>query len=403
MGKSSENLEITVIDKKNHHLFQPLLYQVAMAGLSPAEIAVPIRHILSKFTNIYVYQSSVKSINLENQEVITENYKYTYDYLILACGAVHFYFGNNEWEEYAPGLKTLEQATEIRRRVLSAFESAEIEKDKIEQQKYLTVVIVGGGPTGVELAGAIGEMSRFTLAKDFRHIDPTLARVILIEAGPRILPTFSEKLSQQATRSLEKLGVQVWTHRQVTHIDASCVQIGEEKILAKTVIWAAGVKASPLNQDLNCELDKQGRVIVEEDLSLKNHSNVFVVGDQAHIKYQGKMVPGVAPAALQQGRFVAKNLLKELKGEPRKKFQYIDKGQMATIGKRWAIAEIKKMKSHGLIAWFLWILIHIYYLTGFANRFFVCLKWTWSYLTFNRGARLIVSKKWQFYNQASKK
>ncbi|MGK0288711.1 MAG: NADH dehydrogenase [bacterium] len=398
-----KGLEITLIDQRNHHLFQPLLYQVAMAGLSPAEIAAPIRNLLSKYRNINVIQAKVESISLKEKQVHAEETQYSYDYLILACGAQHSYFGNEQWEETAPGLKTLEQATEIRRRVLTAFEEAEKTKDKNLQKKNLTFIIVGGGPTGVELAGAIGEMSRYTLTEDFRNIDPKLTRIILVEAGSRILPSFHEKLSSHATRDLEKLGVQVWTSSLVTNIDENGVEIGNEKIQSATVLWAAGVQATEINKTLETKVDRQGRVLVEKDLTLKGHPEVFIAGDQANFSHQeGKPLPGIAPVALQQGKFIGENILRELKGKPRNDFHYFDKGQMATIGKSKAIIEVGKLRLTGFFAWLGWLTIHIYYLTGFKNRLFVTLNWGWSYITFRRGARLIVNKDWRSYKTKKK-
>ena len=397
LGKSKQ-VKVTLIDRRNHHLFQPLLYQVAMAALSPAEIAAPIRSILSKYSNIRVIQGNVKAVKLQEKKVVTDIEEYPYDYIILACGTRHSYFGHEVWEEYAPGLKTIEQATEIRRRVLTAFEAAEREDDISQQKKHLTFIIVGGGPTGVELAGAIGEMSRFTLVKDFQKIDPKLTIIILIEAGSRILPSFPEKLASRATRDLEKLGVQVWTSSLVTQINSVGIEIGEKKVQADTVLWAAGVQASSLNYNLGVELDSQGRVIVEPDLSLKEYTDVFVAGDQANFSHQtGNPLPGLAPVALQQGRFIAKNILRELNDHSRQEFKYLDKGQMATIGKSRAIVETANFQFGGFLAWLTWLVIHIYYLSGFKNRIFVALNWAWSYLSFRRGARLIITKEWRSY------
>jgi len=303
----SPEVQVTLVDRCNHHLFQPLLYQVATAGLSPADIAAPIRSILSNRANVRVLQGNVTSVDLPRRKVTTDFGEIEYDYLILACGARHSYFGHDDWEEFAPGLKTLEQATEIRRRILLAFEEAERTPERDKQRKFLTFVIVGGGPTGVELAGAIGEMSRFTLAKDFRNIDSKLSRVILIEAGPRILPSFSPEQSSRATRDLETLGVQVWTSSPVTRIDANGVEVGAERVHSATVLWAAGVQASRLNGALGVELDRQGRAVVEPDLSVKGNPNVFIAGDQANFSHQtGKPLPGMAPVAMQQGRFALK-------------------------------------------------------------------------------------------------
>ena len=393
-----KGLEVIIIDQKNYHLFQPLLYQVAAAALSPADIAVPIRNIFSRYHNIKVFQGKVHMINGDNKSVSTNVGEFKYDYLIVACGARHFYFGNEAWEENAPGLKTIEQAVEIRRRVLTAFENAETENDIDKKAKLLTFVIVGGGSTGVELAGALAELSRFTFAKDFRNIDPKRTRILLIEAGPRILPNFSEKLSLRANRHLEKLGVQVLTFKKVTKIDADGVNIGNDRIEAATVLWAAGIQASGLNRQLKGELDSMGRIVVEPDLSLKHHPEIFVAGDQAHFSYQtGEPLHGLAPVALQQGRFIAKNILKELDGNPREKFHYIDKGQLATIGRNKAVLEIGRLKLGGFLAWMIWLFVHIYYLIGFKNKFVVLFQWASSYLTYQKGARLIVNHDWRFY------
>lgn len=397
-------VEVTLVDRTNHHLFQPLLYQVAMAGLSPADIAAPIRSILSRYRNIRVLHAEVCSLDPARGTLTADCGELTFDYLILACGARHSYFGHDEWEEYAPGLKNLEQATEIRRRVLSAYEQAECSKSPEERKRLLTFVVVGGGPTGVELAGAIGELSRFTLAKDFRNIDATLARVILVEAGPRILPMFSERQAARATRDLEHLGVQVWTSSAVTAIDADGVEIGRERIRAATALWAAGVTASPLGQAAGLEVDRQGRVLVESDLSVKGHPNVFVAGDQACFTHQtGKPLPGTAPVAMQQGRYLARLIRGDLQGKPRQPFLFVDKGQMATIGRSRAIVEIGRLRLAGFPAWLLWLVVHIYYLTGFKNRLLVVLQWAWSYLSFRRGARLIVNKEWRFHRTPEEK
>ncbi len=393
--------QVTLVDRTNHHLFQPLLYQVAMAGLSPADIAAPIRSMLARWRNIRVLQGEVLRIDLDGKILVTDFGELSFDYLVLACGARHSYFGHDEWEEHAPGLKNLEQATEIRRRVLSAYEEAERTDSPHTRKRLLTFVVVGGGPTGVELAGAIGEMSRFTLAKDFRNIDPSLARVILVEAGPRILAMFSDRQAARATRDLEHLGVQVWPNSAVTKIDASGVQIGGERVEAATVLWAAGVKASSLGQACGLNVDRQGRVIVEPDLSVSGHKNVFVAGDQASFTHQtGKPLPGTAPVAMQQGRYVARTIRRDLAGKAREPFHFVDKGQMATIGRSRAIVEMGRLKLAGFPAWIIWLVVHIYYLTGFKNRLLVVLQWAWSYLTFRRGARLIVNKEWRFNPQA---
>ncbi len=381
-------LEITVIDRNNYHLFQPLLYQVAMAGLSPAEIAAPIRSLLHGQAATTVIQGHAREVDVAGRRVICDFGAVPYDYAIVATGAQHAYFGHERWERFAPGLKTLAQATEIRRRVLTAFELAEREGDPERRKNWLTFVIVGGGPTGVELAGAIGEMSRFTLARDFRRIDPKLTRVILLEAGPGILPSFSPELASR----------QIWTHSTVTEIDASGVAIGAERIRTGTVLWAAGVRASELGASLGAERDAQGRVKVSPELTVPGHPELFVLGDLAHVAGpDGRPLPGVAPVALQQGRHAARAIVGDLRGEPRVPFAYHDKGQMATIGRSRAVVETGRLRIHGLFAWLAWLVIHIYYLSGFKNRLFVLIQWAFSYLTFARGARLIVDKSWRSY------
>lgn len=394
--RRAKGIQLTLVDRQNYHLFQPLLYQVAMAGLSPADIAAPIRSILSRQKNTRVLQGEAKSIHLDRRVAQFDFGELEYDYLIVACGANHSYFGHDEWEEFAPGLKTVAQATEIRRRVLAAFEQAERIDDPDERTKFLTFVIVGGGPTGVELAGAIGEMSRFTLARDFRRINPRSTRVILVEAGPRILPMFGDASAARASRDLEKLGVQIRTSTIVTNVDADGVETADEKIHTATVLWAAGTEASKIGRECAMPVDPRGRVVVEPDLSIADFPNVFVAGDQANFAHQtGDSLPGTAPVAIQQGRFIGKTILRELKGKPRKPFRFVDKGQMATIGRSRAIVEIGRYRFAGWFAWVTWLIVHIYYLTGFKNRFFVVLQWAWSYITFRRGARLIVDKEWR--------
>ncbi len=391
-------LELVLVDRRNYHLFQPLLYQVAMAGLSPADIARPIRTLLSGHRNLHVIQGQVDGIDVCARKVSGDFGQLDYDYLLLATGAQHAYFGNEAWEPHAPGLKTLEQATEIRRRVLTAFEKAERTDDPEERKRQLTFAIVGGGPTGVELAGAIGEMSRFTLARDFRNVDPKLTRVILIEAGERILPSFDAAMTARATRDLETLGVQVWTRSRVTSIDDEGLSVGEERLATATVLWAAGVRASGLGEQLPAERDRVGRVKVEEDLSIAGHPEVFVLGDLALVlDRDGKPLPGVAPVALQQGRHVGRLIEGELKGKARAPFRYLDKGQMATIGRSRAIVDAPGLRLRGWLAWAAWLLIHIYYLSGFRNRLLVLIQWAFSYVTFGRGARLIVEKGWRSY------
>lgn len=393
--RKARDLEVLVLDRRNHHLFQPLLYQVAMAGLSPAEIAVPIRSVLHRRPHIQVLMAEVKQVLVNENKLVTDIGGFSYDYLILACGAEHSYFGHDEWESCAPGLKTIEQATEIRRRVLTAFEKAEAQTDPAALKSWLTFAIIGGGPTGVELAGALGEITRFTLTEDFRNIDPSVTRVILIEAGPRLLPSFPEVLGRRAARDLEKLGVQIWTQCRVTNVNAGGVQIGGEFLEAKTVIWAAGVKPSSLNPQLGAPMDRAGRVFVEKDLSLPGHPNVFVIGDQAAFKVgENTFLPGLAPIAMQQGRWAARQISNYVAGRPREDFHYRDKGQMATIGRKSAVAIVGRMRFSGFFAWWMWLLIHIYYLIGFKNRFFVIWEWAFSYLTYRRGARLITNRDW---------
>ena len=392
----STQVRVTVVDRQNYHLFQPLLYQVAMAGLSPADIAAPIRSLLARYEHVSVLQRTVQSVDVQKRTVKADFGQLDYDYLLLSCGAAPTYFGHPEWEQFAPSLKTVPQATEIRRRLLSSFEAAERTSDAERRRQLLTFVVIGGGPTGVELAGAIGELSRFTLAKDFRNIDATLTRVILIEGGSRILPSFSEEQASRATRDLEKLGVQVWPNSIVTKIDEDGVGIGEERIRAATILWAAGVRGVELSGTDDMELDRQGRIVINKDLSIDGYPNVFVAGDQACFTQEaGKPLPGTAPVAMQQGRFVATTILNDLKGDPRQCFQFVDRGQMATIGRSRAIVEFGKLRFSGLLAWLAWLVVHIYFLVGFKNRLFVVLSWAWSHLTFRRGARLIVEREWQ--------
>ena len=391
-------VNVTIIDQRNHHLFQPLLYQVATAGLNPADIASPVRAQFSRARNVDVHLGRVEKVDLAaKRATLAEGMGFAWDFLILACGATHSYFGHPEWEEFAPGLKTLEHATEIRRRILLAFESAENEAHPAAQRPHLTFVIVGGGPTGVELAGAIADISRTVLVRDFRHIDPTTAHVLLLEAGPRILPAFAETLSRRATDDLRKLGVEVRTSSAVTDIDANGVEIGgRQRIAAKSVFWAAGVQASGLGGSLGVELDRAGRVKVNADLSIPGHRDAFVIGDMAHLEEPGRgLVPGLAPAAIQQGRMAARNILASVEGRPRRPFRYRDKGMMATIGKHKAIAQTGRLRLTGYLAWIAWLFIHILYLIGFKNRLFVFAQWVWSYLFSKRGARLITHRDWK--------
>ncbi|MCX6128968.1 MAG: NAD(P)/FAD-dependent oxidoreductase [Proteobacteria bacterium] len=402
LGRMSE-VNVTLIDKRNHHLFQPLLYQVSTAALSPADIATPIRAVLAKFKNTRVLLGHVNSVDLGKKQVHLDDQTHSYDYLILACGAKHSYFGKNEWETNAPGLKTLEQATEIRRRILMAFEMAEQITDTEQQKKYQTFIIVGGGPTGVEMAGSIAELSRHTFAKDFKNFNPSRTRVILIETGQRILASFAPSLSEKAAEDLEKLGVQVWTNSKVTDITPAGVFMGSEFVAASTVIWAAGVAPTGINQTLGVPLDRGGRVIVEADCSIKDHPEVFVLGDQAHfIGPDGIALPGLAPVASQQGKYVVKVIQARLENKTAEAFQYRDKGAMATIGRNKAIAEMGPIKLHGFIAWMAWLVVHIYYLIGFKNRFLVFTQWAWSYLTYKKGARLILNKEWRTHTTEAK-
>lgn len=389
-------VHVTIIDQRNYHLFQPLLYQVATAGLSPADIAVPIRSILRSARNVAVHLGHVSAIDVAEKWIAAGDARLGFDYLILACGARHSYFGHGDWEEYAPGLKTLEQAVEMRRRLLHAFETAENEVDPAKQQALLTFVVVGGGPTGVELAGAIADISRTVLLKDFRRIDPKSARIVLLEAGPRILAAFPAVLSSHAERDLTQLGVEVRTAAAVTAIDADGVEAGGEWIAARTVFWAAGVQGASLARSLGVELDRAGRVAVSPDLSIPGAPDVFAAGDIVHLELPGAgLLPGLAPAAIQTGRAAARNILASVRGRPRTPFRYRDKGTMATIGKHKAIARTGRLNLTGYVAWLAWLLIHLIYLIGFKNRVSVLAQWAWSYLFSKRGARLITEREWR--------
>ncbi|MCB0412361.1 MAG: NAD(P)/FAD-dependent oxidoreductase, partial [Bdellovibrionales bacterium] len=375
----------------------PLLYQVATAGLSPADIATPIRSIMSPFKNIQVKMGEVIFIDFEKQKVQTAVEEFSFDYLVLACGAKHGYFGHDEWEPFAPGLKTVEQAVEIRRRILTAYEKAESCKDSETLRALMTFVVVGGGPTGVEMAGAIAEISRKTLEADFRNINPAGTRVILIEAGDRVLAAFDPELSKKATRDLEGLGVQVWTGMRVTKISEGHVELGKEVVKAATVVWAAGVVPTKIKSKPELPLDKSGRIEITKDLRIRGFTNVFALGDQAYFKTHEGSLPGLAPVAIQQGEWTAKNILLLLKGQEPKEFEYVDKGIMATIGKSKAVMQAGKLKVSGFIAWIAWLFVHIYYLIGFHNRVAVFLEWAWQYLTSRKGARLISDRNWKFY------
>ncbi|MBS2028771.1 MAG: NAD(P)/FAD-dependent oxidoreductase [Deltaproteobacteria bacterium] len=384
---------VTVVDRRNHHLFQPLLYQVATAALDPSQIAVPIRRILRHQKNAEVVLADVTAIDLAQKRVVLVDGALSYDHLIVATGATHSYFGHDSWAPYSPGLKTVEDALHIRRRMLLAFEAAEREREFSRRDAWLTFVIVGAGPTGVELAGALAEISRHLLAKDFRHLGRKGARVLLVEAGPRVLASFPETLSARSQRDLEQLGVEVRTNARVTAVDGVGVTVAGEQIPARTVIWAAGVAASPLARSLGAPLDRAGRVLVNPDLSVPGAPDVFVAGDLAAVNApSGQPVPGVAPAAMQEGRAAAKNVKRLLEGKPTEPFVYFDKGSLATIGRARAVADIGGFKLGGFLAWFTWLVIHITYLIGFRNRLFVLASWSWTYLTYDRGSRLITGE-----------
>jgi NADH dehydrogenase len=387
-------VRVTLLDRRNHHLFQPLLYQVATAALNPADIATPLRSILRRATNVTVLLADVEKVDLAARRLDLDRGGMSYDALILAAGASHSYFGHGEWETLAPGLKTLEDALEIRRRVLLAYEAAEREEDGAEQGALLSFVVIGGGPTGVELAGALAEISRETIARDFRLIDPTKARIILVEGGPRVLSAFPETLSQRAAGALQKIGVEVRTHAVVTRITPDAVWIGGEQIHARTVLWAAGVAATPLARSLGVPLDRSGRVLVAPDLSIPGHPEAFAIGDMCALTQEGRPLPGLAPVAIQEGRATAANVLRRLSGRPTQAFRYRDKGTMATIGRGAAVAVVGPVKLSGLIAWLAWLFVHIMFLIGFRNRFLVLFEWAWAYVTWHRGARLI-TRPWK--------
>ncbi len=387
-------VRITLADRRNYHLFQPLLYQVATAALNPSDIAAPIRAVLRKQKNVSVIMGEAVSIDTDRRIVRLADGELAYDILILATGATHSYFGHPEWEENAPGLKTIEDALEIRRRVLRAFEAAERESDPVRQQAWLTFVIVGAGPTGVELAGALTEIARKTMIRDFRRINPSSARVILLEGRERVLPPYPPGLSQKAAEQLRGLGVEVMTNTIVTRISDHEVHAGETIFPARTVLWAAGVQASPLARSLGVPLDAAGRVLVEPDLSIPGHREVFVIGDLAAAKNDdGSPVPGVAPAAIQEGIHTAKNIGRMIDGKPALPFRYHDKGSLATIGRAAGVAGFGRFKLSGFMAWAAWLSIHVFFLIGFRNRVLVILQWAWAYVTFQRGARLITGEK----------
>lgn len=393
-AKSLKNadVDITLIDKTNHHLFQPLLYQVATAALSPGDIAAPIRGVLHKQKNVSVIMGEVTNIDVEGKKVNLNDNSIQYDYLIVAVGSRHSYFGKNEWENFAPGLKTLNDAITIRDKILLSFEKAEISKDENEIKKYTTFVVVGGGPTGVEVAGAIAEISKRTLRKEFRHVDPAKTKIILVEAQDRILTIYDSALSEKAKHSLEELGVEVRLNTKVENITNIGVKLNSDFIETPNVIWAAGNEIPSLIKSLNTELDRAGRVKVEKDCSVKNHPEIFVIGDAALVLHDDKPLPGVAPVAIQQGKYVAKLISHEVSPLERKLFKYFDKGNLATIGRAKAIMQIGKIKVSGFVAWFAWVFIHILYLIGFRNRYKVLAEWMWYYVTYRHGIRLIIQK-----------
>lgn len=392
---ASAEVDIVLIDQRNHHLFQPLLYQVATAWLSPADIASPVRHVLAGQKNLRVMLGKLKAVDSAKRTLTIENplreIQQSYDYLIIATGARHAYFGNDHWEAFAPGLKTIEDATAIRHRLLMAFELAEMAEDPAERDAQLTIVVIGGGPTGVEMAGSITELAHAALVRDFRRIDPSKARVLLVEAGPRILSTFPESLSAAAQSALEKLGVEVRTNARVMNCDAGGLLVGEQYIPAGTVIWAAGVQASPAAEWLGAEADRAGRVKVAPDFSVPGHENVYVIGDTASlIDSAGQIVPGVAPAAKQAGQYLARLIRAKLKGKQAPApFRYSNYGNLATVGRHAAVADFGFIRLRGWIAWWLWGIAHIFFLIDFRNRISVSLNWLWSFLTYKRGTRLI--------------
>lgn len=385
---------VTVVDRRNHHLFQPMLYQVATAGLNPSDIASPIRSILRTSRNTEVLLAEVSGVDVETRQVrFTDGALQPYDYLIVATGARHSYFGHHGWEPLAPGLKSLEDALEIRRRVLLAFERAERETDPVRRHAYLTFVVVGGGPTGVEMAGAVAEIRRYALRRDFRRIDPAEATVMLLEGGPRLLPSYPESLSDQAKKKLRRLGVEVRTETLVTDIRQGLVSAAGWTIPTQTVVWAAGNTASPLLQSLKAPLDAAGRAIVEPDCTIPGHPEVFVLGDAAAFNHQeGGGLPGICPVAIQMGQYTARTIAGDLAGRPRRAFSYWDKGQLAVIGRGQAVADIWKLHFGGFLAWLIWIFVHVFFLIGFRNRVLVLLQWAWSYVTYGRGARLITEE-----------
>jgi NADH dehydrogenase len=394
-GLASAPVRVTVVDRENHHLFQPMLYQVATAGLAESDIASPIRSILRHQRNVEVLLGEVVSIDTSARTLgLADRSSLNYDYLILATGARHSYFGHDDWETIAPGLKDLEDAEEIRRRVLLGFERAEREADPVKRHAHLTFVVIGGGPTGVEVAGALAEIRRYALRRDFRHIDPREATVMLLEGGPRILSTYPPSLSEKAKAQLRRLGVEVRESTMVTDVRPGAVSAAGWTIPTQTVVWAAGNIASPLTRSLGVPLDSQGRVLVEPDCSIPGHPEVFVLGDAAAFRHSGKgTLPGICPVAIQMGKYTARTIRAEAAGKARVPFVYRDKGQLAVIGRGRAVADIGRVRYSGMLAWLVWVFVHIFFLIGFRNRVIVLFEWAWAYFTYQRGARLI-TKPW---------
>ena len=387
-------VQVTVIDRRNHHLFQPLLYQVATADLSPADISMPIRAALRGQRNTEVLLAEVTGVDVEGRRVLIGDRTVSYDYLVLATGAQHSYFGHDDWAPFAPGLKTTSDATAIRREILLAFEAAEIETSPEKRQALLTFVIVGGGPTGVELAGAIAGLARKTIVRDFCHIDSSTARILLVEASPRLLASFPETMARKAQRELERLGVEVKTGAAVEQVNVDSVVIAGETVSTCCVLWAAGVKASPAGSWLGTATDRAGRACVEPDLTVPGHPEIFVIGDTASVTGNEKPLPAVAPVAMQQGRFVARVIRRRVAGvQESTPFHYHNKGNLATVGRAYALADLGFIQLTGFIAWVTWLVVHIFYLIGFRNRLLVMIQWAWAYLTYQRGARLITEER----------
>lgn len=388
--KNIQDIEIIIFDYNNYHLFQPLLYQVAMAGLDPADIAYPLRTIFSGVKNVKIYLDRVNEIKKDENIVVTDFGEFYYDYLVIATGSTSHYFGNNHWMEYTLPLKTLANARNIRNKILTSFEEAEKSTDAAMKQKYLTFIIIGGGPTGAELAGSLAEMCKFTLAKDFKNINTKDSKIILLEKAPLIMGTYNRKLSEKATQFLEKMGIEVKTDINVLDIQKDLVKTDKGDFPASTIIWTAGVKPTELGEKSNFPTNKRGQIIVENDLSIKNYPNIFAAGDIAYVQQNGKPLPGIAPVAMQEGIYVAKAIMAKLKNKSIKPFKCMNRGQMATIGRNKAIAEFWKFKLSGFSAWLSWIFIHIYYLTGFKNKIVVMFQWAWSYFSYKKGSRIIL-------------